>query len=211
VSLASRRQPQWIFEMTITVSAIIPAFNAATTIGRAIESALIQTAAVTEIIVVDDGSQDNTSRIAESYGVKVKSLPRQSGAAIARNIAIECAVGEYLAFLDADDEWLPDKISKQLNALKPETVLVSCHSLYVSSRPHANILVNYDRPPATGPDAWKTLLAYSFISASSALARRNDVIAAGMFDPNSCPAEDQDLWIKLARRGEVQFVEDILL
>ena len=199
-----------------TVSVIIPAHNAAVTLGRALDSVLVQSEPVHEILVIDDGSKDDTGRIAASYaqhGVELITLPARSGAAAARNAGIERARGDYLAFLDADDEWLPDKNRRQLEIISKDAavVFVSCHAFFVSKCPNTPTLANYDRPPATGPGAWKTLLAYSYVTASSVIARRDAVIATGMFDPETCPAEDQDLWIRLARHGEVGFVEDALV
>ncbi|MHB1203953.1 MAG: glycosyltransferase family 2 protein, partial [Rhodospirillaceae bacterium] len=99
------------------VSTVVPALNAARFIKRAIDSALAQGIAESEIIVVDDGSTDETCRIVESYrarGVRLVRHAQRRGASAARNTGIAAARGEYVAFLDADDEWLPEKLSRQL-------------------------------------------------------------------------------------------------
>jgi glycosyltransferase involved in cell wall biosynthesis len=199
-----------------TITVVIPAYNAEATLGRALDSVLAQSKRVDQIVVIDDGSTDGTRAISTSFaghGVEVIELPRQSGAAVARNAGILTARGEFLAFLDADDEWHPDKSHLQMDVIlkNPNMVLVSCHAAFISNHPKSNKLANYGRQPVTGGEAWKALLAYPFITASSVIARRDAVIAVGMFDPETCPAEDQDLWIKLARRGEVGFVQDTLV
>src|SRR5262249_38726049 len=108
---------------------------------------------------------------------------------------------------------LPNKIGQQIAEISKCGAIkfVSCYSEFISDRLNAPPLVNSGWPPVTGAEAWKALLAYSFVTSSSILARRDDVMAAGMFDPDACPAEDQDLWIKLARRGKVGFVPEVLV
>jgi glycosyltransferase involved in cell wall biosynthesis len=194
-----------------TVTVIIPAYNAASTVARALASVLMQSRPVDQIIVIDDCSTDDTAQIVRSFvdrQVELIMLPSQSGVAVARNAGIDQAWGEYLAFLDADDEWHENKNLQQLKVISahPQMTFVSCHAVFVSSRKDVPTIVNSERRPATGIDAWKTLLAYSYVTASSVLARRSAVIAAGKFNPESCPAEDQDLWIRLARLGEVGFL-----
>src|SRR5690242_853594 len=94
------------------VSVVIPAFNAERFIGRALKSALGQTYSNLEIVVVDDNSADRTPEVAAGIDPRIRIIRRKttSGAAMARNAGIEAADGEYVAFLDADDEWLPEKL-----------------------------------------------------------------------------------------------------
>src|SRR5262245_39247658 len=94
------------------VSVVIPAFNAGQTLARAVRSALTQDWARKEIIVVNDGSTDDTHRVAESFGDSLRCLAQPNGGiAAARNRGIEESRGEFIAFLDADDEWLPSRLS----------------------------------------------------------------------------------------------------
>ncbi len=105
------------------VSVLIPAYNCENTIRRAIDSALGQTYQDFELIVVDDGSQDGTLEVIKTIAdprIKVVRHPKNSGEAEARNTAIKSASGRYLAFLDSDDEWLPEKLSRQLEAIRKE-------------------------------------------------------------------------------------------
>jgi len=107
------------------VSFVIPAYNAADTVGRAIESALGQTHDPVEVVVVDDGSTDGTRGIAESYSPNVKVVHRENGGLpVARNMGWRAAAGEYIAFLDADDECDPERIEIQLAALGAHPDLV---------------------------------------------------------------------------------------
>ena len=115
----------------VEVSCIIPAFNAAAYLGDAVESALRQTHPPSEVLVVDDGSADNTASILEAFGQRVTLLSRpHGGAAGAKNAALEVARGPYVAFLDADDVWVRDKLARQLAhcATRPDVDL--CYTAY---------------------------------------------------------------------------------
>jgi cellulose synthase/poly-beta-1,6-N-acetylglucosamine synthase-like glycosyltransferase len=113
---------------SVTVSVIIPAYNAAPQIGRAIESALAQTHAPLEILVVDDGSRDRTAEIVGRLPPPVRLIRKENGGpATARNLGAREARGEWLALLDADDWWFPDKLRAQLACVTDESVgLVHC-------------------------------------------------------------------------------------
>src|SRR5262245_33960402 len=106
-------------DTTVTVSVVLPAFNSADTLARAIDSARAQIYAPEEIIVVDDGSTDAIRDIVKSYRDELTfiCLPERRGAAGARNAGIAAARGEAVAFLDSDDEWLPQKLQAQVEVL----------------------------------------------------------------------------------------------
>src|SRR5689334_19281127 len=116
-------------------SVVIPAYNYGRYLGRAIDSALAQTRPVDEIIVVDDGSTDNTREVAESFGERIIYVyQKNKGLSAARNTGIRKATGDWVAFLDADDWWHPDKIKRQLEAASkdPEIGLVYTASWVVT-------------------------------------------------------------------------------
>jgi glycosyltransferase involved in cell wall biosynthesis len=109
------------------VSAVIPAYNAERYLAEALESVLAQTSRPTEILVVDDGSTDGTAQIVERFGSKVQLIHQShAGAAVARNRAIAAASGGWIAFLDADDIWMPAKTERQLRSIEasPEAAIV---------------------------------------------------------------------------------------
>src|SRR6266568_3383608 len=113
------------------VTVIIPAYNAVATVARALDSALAQTYRPIEVIVIDDGSKDATSKIVASYRderIRLLRLPRNQGESGAMNEGIASARGEYIAFLDADDEWLPTKLARQVPVLRenPKAAMVNC-------------------------------------------------------------------------------------
>ena len=202
--------------MTPLVSVIIPTYNAETTIVRALDSVFAQTYRNLEITVVDDDSSDKTRSLVDaycSYGVKLLTLDIQQGAGAARNLGIKSTNGEFIAFLDADDEWLPEKIEKQVAALAaaPDMSFIACAAVWVSDICSTTTLVNQDKQVIIGGDAWKALLAYSFVATPCVMVRRSKLDVAGHFDTSFLLAEDQDLWIRLALRGDVGCLGEILV
>lgn len=197
------------------VSVVIPSYNAARTIARAIQSVLEQDYQSLEIIVADDGSTDSTRQVIGQFHDPRITLVGSSlnrGAAAARNTAIRRATGAYIAFLDADDKWLPGKISTQVRIMErhPKARIATCDCLFFSidGRPKGTFFQT--RTPCAGENAWRILLAYSFIATSTVLARRTDVVELGGFAEMFPIAEDQDLWIRLATLGEVIFTHETL-
>jgi cellulose synthase/poly-beta-1,6-N-acetylglucosamine synthase-like glycosyltransferase len=200
------------------VSVVIPAYNAASTIVRAIDSVLAQQGATLEIIIVDDGSSDRTvevvqERIGALPQARLLRMKKNSGVSAARNTGIHAARGEFLAFLDADDEWLPGKLSSQLARIvdDPEVTLVSCNSRLLAPNGASLKEGHQNRRPVEGADAWKTLLTYNFIPTPTVLTRTELVRDCGGFDEAMAVGEDLDLWIKLAARGKVAVLAEILV
>lgn len=191
------------------ISVVIPAYNASQCIERAIDSVLAQTFADYEIIVVDDGSTDNTAEIIRQYGDKVKYIRQDNaGVSVARNTAIAAAKGDWIAFLDADDEWLPEKLFLQMELVRRNPDLRWCASNYYqsdgrTSAPVANTEVV--RKALAGRDYFENY----FSSAAKGICRIittvimvhktvfNDV---GLFDPGLLRGQDVDLWWRIAHR-----------
>lgn len=181
------------------VSCIIPAFNAESFVGEAIESVLEQTYAAVEIIVVDDGSTDHTPDVVRSYGATLTYVRRpHQGAAAAKNEGISAAQGEFIAFLDADDLWHPDKLTRQIArlALRPEIDL--CFAQYRNF--WTPDLAEEERlyqgrslsQPASG---W---------SMSTLLARREVFERFGLFEEDAAEKHQSLLWaLRAAERGAI--------
>lgn len=198
------------------LSVVIPAHNAARTLDRALASVFRQDIPVAEIIVVDDGSSDGTAALAAAFAggpVRVIRLERCGGAANARNHGVNAAQGELVAFLDADDEWLPDKLGRQLALLgaHPAMAFVSCGARLIAPDGSDCGPLYPGRPPAQGDEAWRVLLAYNFIATPSVVVRRTALAAAGGFDTALKVGEDQDMWIRLALAGELGYVDAMLV
>ena len=200
----------------IEVSVILPVYNGATTLERAVASVARQSPAL-ELLIVDDDSDDGSGTLGrellQRYRIDGRVLPGSGrrGAASARNVGIEAASGRWIAFLDSDDLWLPGKLSKQLATVQPCTDVVSCDSLKVAPDGTVHGRSHLKLPPVSGPDAWKALLGHNFMPTPTVLARARSVHASGGFDVGLAVAEDLDLWIRLAKRGEVAVVPEVLV
>jgi len=203
---------------SVSVSVIIPAFNASATLSRAVDSVMLQHMTSIEIIIIDDGSADDTyAKILALASVNptivALRMDKNRGVSAARNTGIRAARGEFLAFLDADDIWLEGKLDKQLAAIKcdPAITLVSCNSVFVTEAGEILKEGHRNRPPVEGENAWKTLLVYNFLPTPTVLTYRALVLEIGGFDESLAVAEDLDLWIKLALRGKVRVLHEILI
>lgn len=194
------------------VSVVIPAREAAATISRALDSVLAQDPPPLEMIVVDDASRDATAAIVAGYaahGVRLLHLDEPAGAAAARNAGIDAAAGNLVAFQDADDEWLPGKLARQLEVLDsdPRIAFVACDCRLIAADGHDLGPLYGGQVPAAGPAAWRGLLARNTIATPSVLVRRMALLEAGGFDPTLPVAEDQDMWIRLALHGHLGYVD----
>lgn len=200
------------------VSVIVPTYRSQATIERALESACAQTLAPLEVIVVDDASDDGTRDVVERLAkgrplVRLVALAENGGPSAARNAGLADARGELVAFLDADDEWLPTKLERQAErfAREPRLALCSCDSLYFTPEGHEKRRSHDVLPPVEGDDAWKTLLAYNYMPTPTVMAPRALLLEVGGFDPTVRFGEDLDLWIRAALRGPVAVVREVLV
>jgi glycosyltransferase involved in cell wall biosynthesis len=172
-------------------SVIIPAYNAARTITRAVESVRAQTSPPEAIIVVDDGSSDRTSEVVASLSAVKLVQQKNRGPGAARNRGVGECRSEWLAFLDADDTWLPHKMERQLSLVsEPGVGVIHC------SGPEAR---RPAPPTVTFDDLWKS----NCITLSSAVVRRSAFDQVGAFseEPSLTSVEDYNLWLRIAAAG----------
>jgi teichuronic acid biosynthesis glycosyltransferase TuaG len=192
------------------VSVIIPAYNAAGTITRALTSIAQQSLSPAEVIVVDDGSPDATAAIAESMagalGATKLIVIRQpnKGAGAARNRAIQEATQPVLAFLDADDEWLPAKLERSITVMTEGDYLLVAHD-YLDETPDGDVHVDCRRRYEEASDPYVPLYLKGYIPSISVLTRRQAVLDAGGFDESLRNAQDFDLWLKLLADPKARF------
>jgi glycosyltransferase involved in cell wall biosynthesis len=196
------------------VSVVIPAHNAAHVVAEAIQSALDQTQPPREIIVVDDGSSDGTGDVVKRFGERVQYVRQPSGGpASARNRGIMEAEGEAIAFLDADDLWLPMKLERQVPVLTVDEGCVFTYSDCKIIDGAGGCVPSFLRQKTRVGTGWivQNLLEENFIATSSVLARRRAVLDAGGFDESLRSVEDRDLWLRLASQGTVGLVDEVLV
>lgn len=206
------------------VSVVIPTFDCAEFIGEAIQSVLKQTINDYEILVVDDGSTDDTPVVVAEFGDRVCYLRQENrGVAAARNGGIRAARGRIVGFLDADDRWKPDKLERQLPLLLGADdidIVFSRHENFGASTAGFN---QYDSPDLTkllsvvalGSGAYRIedqqlfqkILRYYLLLTSSVLMRTSSFERLGGFDESLDIAEDTQLWLRAAKRCRIGFVD----
>jgi glycosyltransferase involved in cell wall biosynthesis len=197
-----------------TVSVIIPTHNLAASVGKAIESALAQTHTDLEIVVVDDGSTDDTEKVVSHYRTRILYLKQERrGVAAARNRGIRISRGEYIAFLDADDLWLPEKLEEQVPYLdqNPETSLVCSDWSLISDQGSVEPSVLANRNHIGTGYVFRQIVKSSFILTSTVVARRSCLEEAGLFDESFPTAEDLDLWLKISHSHNIALVRKPLV
>lgn len=189
-----------------TVSVIIPTYNRADLIAQAIDSVLAQTYSAHEIIVADDGSTDNTAEVVANYGnhVRYVALPHRAQIGATRNGGLHIATGEYLAFLDSDDVFLPEKLALQVPAIVawPDAALVYSDARFFAEDIHEPTGHVLDGLPSPSGNVLPQLLVGNFLAPPTVLVRHKCLDAIGMFreDPDLFGVEDYSLWTRLAAK-----------
>lgn len=192
------------------VSAIIPAYNCEDYIKETIESVFSQTYRDIELIVVDDGSSDKTGEIAKSFGSRLKYLhqSKNTGPSGARNRGIDQAKGEYIAFLDHDDIWLPNKIEEQLKLLEgsKDLALVYCNGYNVNlSGREMDTLFDIAKPYRGF--VFEQLILDNFIPTSSVVVKKNILDEVGGFNERFLISQDFELYLRIAQFHKVDFAD----
>jgi len=184
----------------VPVSVVIPTYNSAPYVVEAIDSVFAQSVQPTEIIVVDDGSTDDTGqRLAALYDGRIRYIYQENaGVSAARNRGIEAANGDFIAFCDADDVWHPQKLELQMEAFAriPAAGVVGSKGfiLPIDSLPQLDALKDNQILPVT----WRQLVVKNHVCNSSVVVRSNILNIAGPFDTTLQGPEDHDLWIRIS-------------
>jgi glycosyltransferase involved in cell wall biosynthesis len=193
------------------VSIIIPTYNRAEYLDRAVQSALSQTYNNIEVIVVDDASTDNTAQVVRSFeSEKLRYIRNEEniGAPRTRNRGLQEANGEFVNFLDDDDELLPTKIHKQIQRFQVSNVdnlgVVTCDVLMV--RDHGNEL----RENRKQGDIFEDLLSSYCVYGTETMLIRSDVLEDVAFDPRFASNQEYDLSLQMARKWSFDFVPELL-
>jgi len=202
--------------MTPLVSALIPTFNSERTLEEALESVLWQTIGNIEAIVVDDGSSDGTVEIARRFEARhprrvICLCQNHAGPYVARNVAAQRARGEYLAFLDSDDAWLPDKIARQVQVMKASADIVLCHTGVVVVDAVGNVVDTGSIDPRYRGRCFAALLIRNRLATSSVVMRRDVFETLGGFDEAFPARGDWELWTRAARCGPIAAVDEALV
>jgi glycosyltransferase involved in cell wall biosynthesis len=194
------------------VSVIIPVFNRAHLIASAIDSVLAQRCddCTISVIVVDDGSSDGLAEALRPYGARVSCIrhEKNAGAAAARNTGVGAATGDYVAFLDSDDEWLPGKLARQIDLMRQHRWIASCTAYYLSRPGTAEIV---SPRVETGLISLADLVWGCFVSPGSTLMFERGVFAdVGPLDVTLGRLEDWDWLLRYARKRNLGFIAEPL-
>lgn len=183
------------------VSVIIPVYNGTDYLGEAIESVFTQTYTDYEIIVVDDGSTDETWPLIQSYGSRLRGIHKENGGiASALNCGIQQARGEYIVWLSHDDMFLPHKLERQVTLMDSSPNLGGCYSDYYIVNAEGRVVSEKKMPHYPAGEMVRHLLQYMFINGCTVLVRRACFEAEGLFDDRLPFAQDADMWFRLLRR-----------
>lgn len=206
-------------QMNPRVSVVIPTYNSGSRLRATLDSALHQTLPPEhlEIIVVDDGSSDGTPDMVRAHcgdNARVRLITqRNAGVAQARNRGLKACRGEFVAFLDHDDVWLPDKLEGQLRVFEshPKAAVVYCAWCHIDENdaplPLARQLTRSAmwKPPSGRIYRWMARVN-GIVSMSVPLVRTRAIRSVGGFDPRCAPHDDWDLWLRLSRRFDFQYL-----
>lgn len=199
----------------MTVSVIIPTYNYSRYVGQAIGAVLAQTLPATEIVVVDDGSTDDTAAEVEKFGEKVRYIKQENaGVCVARNRGVADSTGKYIAFLDADDIWEPEKLAKQIAKFSEDDQigLVHCGMREFHSDTGETIAMHLQ-----GTEGWVAddLLLWEGLGVigpgGTIIVRRDAFENVGGFDESLKVGEDWDFCYRIARKYKVGFVPELLV
>ena len=196
------------------VSVVMPAYNVAWCVGRAVDSVLAQDFRNRELIVVNDGSTDDTRARLDAYGGAVTVIDQDNrGMSAARNAGIRRAHGTYVAFLDADDWWLPGKLARQVELMESRSEIGFC-STAARVEDGNGRLINMWRCPNASTQILTTLFAQNAAIAggtSAVMVRRTLFDRAGLFDERLGGFEDPDLWMRLAAVSGYACIDETLV
>jgi len=211
VSLHNRSPIAWNrVDFVMNVAVVIPTFNRAAVLGRALESVFRQSRPAVQCLVVDDGSTDGTEALVrDSWPAATYLRQPRRGVSAARNVGIENARSDWIAFLDSDDVWTPDKLERQCRALAV-TDHVICHTdeVWIRGGRRVNPMRKHRK---RGGWIYRHCLPRCAVSPSTTLVRRDVLQAVGGFDEMLPACEDYDLWLRLCARYPVLFLEQALV
>ena len=194
------------------VSVVIPTFNRAQKVVRAVSSVFSQTFADVEIIVVDDGSTDGTKKAVEQFGDRVTYVAHSSnlGVSAARNTGIKKSNTPLIAFLDSDDHWFPEKLAVQVGFFNahPETVACQTEELWIRNGIRVNPMKKHLKPSG---NIFKPSLKLCLVSPSAVMLKQCLLDEVGSFDEDLPVCEDYDLWLRISCRYPIHRIRESLV
>jgi len=206
--------------MNNLVSVVIPTYNSSAYVAESVRSVLEQSYSELEVVLVDDGSTDNTRQVAEDFRdarVRYSPMDKRRGNYFARNHGISLANGDFIAFLDADDLWSKDKLRKQMDIFGLHPEIGACftdHHIFEDGAPEKHFYDAINTYPDDGHDQKKfirRLLTGNFLITSSAVVRRDCFKKVGVFDTAYQNAMDYDMWLRIILNYRAAYLTDRLV
>ena len=198
--------------MTATVNIIIPTYNRAQKLIRAISSVLSQTFRDYEIIVIDDGSNDSTKSAMSRFEGRISytAHPSNLGVSAARNTGIRKSRAPFIAFLDSDDYWLPDKLAVQISFFETHPYAQACQTdeIWIRKGHRVNPKKKHLKPSG---DIFEPSLKLCLVSPSAVMLRRSLLEEVGLFDEDLIACEDYDLWLRIACQHPISLIRQQLV
>jgi len=189
------------------ISVVIPTYNRVESLSRALNSILTQIEKPDEIIVVDDGSTDNTAELIKNHFPDVRYIfQKNNGVSAARNVGIEASNYDWIAFLDSDDEWMPHKLIEQKKHILESPNYQFCHTEEIWMR-NGKFVNQMKKHKKSGGHIFDKCLPLCVISPSSVLMKKSLFEEVGLFREDLPACEDYDLWLKICAKQAVGFVE----
>jgi len=195
----------------MNISVIIPTWNRADRLARALQSVFAQRLPPAEVIVVDDGSTDDTRRLVRSQFPDVRYLYQpHKGVSSARNAGIQAATGDWIALLDSDDHWLPGKLALQCEYLRtrPDYRICHCDEIWIRNGRRVNPMKKHAK---RGGYIFRHCLPLCVISPSAVMIHRDLFGEIGLFDERLPACEDYDLWLRISAVHPVLYIDQPLI
>jgi len=194
------------------VSVIIPTYNRAEKVIRSISSVLNQTFSDFEVIIVDDGSADGTEKAVARLKGPIKYLVHSAnlGVSAARNIGIKHSNAPFIAFLDSDDHWLPEKLKVQMEFFETNSQMIACQTEEIWIRNGRRVNPKKKHLKLSG-DIFAPSLKLCLVSPSAVMLKRSVLDEIGLFDESLLACEDYDLWLRIACRHPVHLIDQPLI
>ncbi|HIP14321.1 MAG TPA: glycosyltransferase family 2 protein [Sulfurimonas autotrophica] len=192
------------------VTVIIPSYNRYELLQRALESVYLQTFPVDEVIVIDDGSTDETAQIKKDFPNIKYFYQKNSGVSSARNFGMQKAKNQWIAFLDSDDEWCREKLKEQVDFHQSNRDILMSYTdeQWIRGANEVKIPKKFQK---IGKNAFLENLLYCNIAPSSVLLHRSVLDSVGVFDESLEVCEDYDLWLRIALQFEIALVDKKLI
>lgn len=195
----------------LNITVVIPSYNRAHCIGRALDSVYNQSSAANEVIVIDDGSDDDSAELINQHYPQTRLIRQPNrGVSAARNAGIRAATCDWIALLDSDDEWLPDKLEaiRLAQSQQPDQILFHSDEIWVRDGVRVNPMNKHAKQ---GGSIFKKCLPLCVISPSAVVIQRSLFERVGLFNEALPACEDYDLWLRICHRFPVSYIDRPLI